>query len=94
MTFCRTSDICPHCRRPQRLKGELTDIHGRPFSPRERQIMALISVGKTNKEIGQELHISEGTVKSFIGTMLRKSGTENRTEMAFWWSQKSDNPSN
>jgi DNA-binding NarL/FixJ family response regulator len=45
---------------------------------REQQLVPLIDQGKTNKEIGNQLNISEQTVKNHIHRILRKVGAEDR----------------
>ncbi|MDE3136091.1 MAG: response regulator transcription factor [Acidobacteriota bacterium] len=49
---------------------------------RERQLIALISEGLTNKEIASRLHLSEQTVKNHVHRILRKTGTSNRTSLS------------
>ncbi len=50
------------------------------FSKREAQVLKLIAVGKTNKEIGETLFISESTVKFHVHAILNKLDASNRTE--------------
>ncbi|WP_036284523.1 response regulator [Microbacterium luticocti] len=49
---------------------------------RERQILALIADGLTNRQIGERLHLAEKTVKNYVSTMLGKLGLEHRTQAA------------
>jgi FixJ family two-component response regulator len=42
------------------------------LSPREREVMALVAVGRLNKQVGGELGISEITVKAHRGKLMRK----------------------
>ncbi len=46
------------------------------LSARERQVMALVTAGKMNKQVAGELHLSEITVKIHRGTMMRKMGAK------------------
>ncbi|WP_193106795.1 response regulator transcription factor [Brachybacterium sp. FME24] len=55
-----------------------------PLSPREEQVLELLAVGRTNTEIGAQLHLSLGTVKTHIGGILTKLGVRNRVEAAMW----------
>lgn len=55
-----------------------------PLSPREEQVLALLAVGCTNAEIGAQLHLSLGTVKTHIGGILTKLDRRNRVEAAMW----------
>lgn len=52
------------------------------LTPRERQVLALIVEGKTNKAIGAALGIAEGTVKSHIRQMMLTMRVKSRTQMA------------
>lgn len=54
------------------------------LSPREEEVLALLAIGRTNSEIGAELHLSLGTVKTHIGGILAKLGLRNRVEAAMW----------
>jgi DNA-binding NarL/FixJ family response regulator len=50
------------------------------FSKREAQVLKLLSSGKTNREIGETLFISESTVKFHVHAILNKLDASNRTE--------------
>jgi two-component system response regulator DevR len=52
------------------------------LSPRERQILALIGEGLTNRQIGERLSLAEKTVKNYVSTMLSKLGLHRRTQAA------------
>ncbi|MGV9247775.1 response regulator [Streptomyces sp. NPDC003710] len=52
------------------------------LSPREREILALIGDGLTNREIGQKLYLSEKTVKNHISRLLAKLGVQRRVQAA------------
>ncbi|MEU4084633.1 response regulator [Streptomyces aureus] len=52
------------------------------LSPRERDILALIGDGLTNREIGKELYLSEKTVKNHISRLLAKLGVQRRVQAA------------
>jgi DNA-binding CsgD family transcriptional regulator len=52
------------------------------LSPRQRQALMCLAEGKTNKEIGETLGISEGTVKIHLLNLFRKLGVRNRVEAA------------
>ncbi|WP_225823855.1 response regulator [Streptomyces naphthomycinicus] len=57
------------------------------LSPRERDILALIGDGLTNREIGGRLYLSEKTVKNHISRMLAKLGVQRRVQAAVLASQ-------
>ena len=50
------------------------------FSKREAQVLGLLSSGKTNRDIGENLFISESTVKFHVHAILTKLDASNRTE--------------
>jgi two-component system response regulator DevR len=52
------------------------------LSPRERDILALVGEGLTNREIGQRLSLAEKTVKNYVSAMLGKLGLNRRTQAA------------
>ncbi|MDP3950713.1 response regulator transcription factor [Microbacterium sp.] len=55
-----------------------------PLTAREEEVLALLSAGLTNTEIGDRLFVSLGTVKAHIGAILLKLGVRNRVEAAMW----------
>ena len=52
------------------------------LTPREREVLKLLAAGKTNKEIGLDLNIGEGTIKTHVKSILGKLGATTRTEAA------------
>ncbi len=52
------------------------------LSDRQRAVMALVAKGATNREIGEELFISLGTVKAHLGHIQTELGTRNRIDIA------------
>jgi DNA-binding CsgD family transcriptional regulator/tetratricopeptide (TPR) repeat protein len=67
-----------------RLLGVPPSVAGLPggLSPREAQILKLVATGLSNREIGEELTISEHTAANHIRSILRKTDCANRTEAA------------
>jgi DNA-binding NarL/FixJ family response regulator len=51
------------------------------LSPREQEVVKLIAEAHTNREIGEILHLSEKTVESHRGNILRKLGMRDRVEL-------------
>lgn len=51
-----------------------------PLTPREQQVLSLLVEGRTNMQIGQELGITESTVKSHVSTIIAKMAVASRTE--------------
>lgn len=52
------------------------------ISPRQRDVLALLVKGYSNKQIAKELTLGEGTVKIHVATLLRNLGVANRTGAA------------
>jgi DNA-binding NarL/FixJ family response regulator len=52
------------------------------LSLRERQVLRLLVEGMSNVEIGRALHLSEGTVKKYLGTTMTKLHARNRVQVA------------
>jgi len=52
------------------------------LTPREHEILDMITAGKTNREIGAELFLSEKTVKNYVSNLLGKLGMGRRSEAA------------
>lgn len=53
-----------------------------PLSEREKEIVALIASGLSNKQIAETLFLSNGTVRNYISLILEKTGLEHRTQIA------------
>jgi DNA-binding NarL/FixJ family response regulator len=53
-----------------------------PLSPREREILALLGTGATNKEIADRVCLAEGTVKNHVTNILTKLDVRDRTQAA------------
>jgi LuxR family maltose regulon positive regulatory protein len=58
---------------------DFKDVLIEPLSPRELEVLSLIALGKTNKEISVELVVSPGTVKAHTSSIYRKLDVANRT---------------
>jgi DNA-binding NarL/FixJ family response regulator len=52
------------------------------LTEQERRVLALVADGKTNREIAQDLHLGEGTVRNYVSNILSKLGVSNRAEAA------------
>lgn len=63
-------------------KRKITDKRVEELTEREIEILRLIAEGKNNKEIGDELFISQGTVKNHITRILLKLDLRDRTQLA------------
>ena len=76
----------------QKVLQKMRDLATKPaedqaskLSPQEEKILALIAEGKTNREIGQELFLSEKTVKNYVSNLLDKLNMNRRTEAAAYY---------
>jgi DNA-binding NarL/FixJ family response regulator len=54
------------------------------LTPREEDVLRLVAVGRTNAEIGRELYITPGTVKTHLASIQTKLGVTNRVGIAAW----------
>jgi DNA-binding NarL/FixJ family response regulator len=52
------------------------------LTPRERDVLALIAQGESNKRIAAALNLSVGTVKGYVSAIFEKLGVEDRTQAA------------
>ena len=53
-----------------------------PLAPRERQLIGFVRKGLRNREIAEQLGVTEGTVKVYLHAIFEKLGVGNRTELA------------
>jgi DNA-binding NarL/FixJ family response regulator len=53
-----------------------------PLSERELDVLKLVAAGLSNREIGNKLGLSEGTVKNYVTSVLQKIGVRDRTQAA------------
>jgi DNA-binding NarL/FixJ family response regulator len=54
------------------------------LSPQERNILRLIADGMTNRQIAEQVHLAEKTVKNYVSNLLSKLGMERRTQAAVY----------
>lgn len=59
------------------------------LTPAEKNIVALISDGLSNKEIAGHLFLSEGTIKNYVTEILGKLNLRDRTQIAIFYLKKS-----
>lgn len=70
-------------RIPAAVAEKLAGRMGGPaLTTRELEVLKRIVAGRSNKEIGSDLHISEATVKTHINSILSKLGVSDRTQAA------------
>ncbi|MGD8366004.1 MAG: response regulator transcription factor [Desulfobacterales bacterium] len=64
--------------------GHLPPLKTNPLTPRETEILVLVSAGAKNEQIAEELHISPNTVKTHIYNIFKKISVPNRLQAALW----------
>ncbi len=62
-------------------KAELRKLFSE-LTPRERDILGLLAQGKSNREIAQNLYLTEKIVRNYVSNILRKLEVNSRTEAA------------
>jgi DNA-binding NarL/FixJ family response regulator len=67
----------------ERLRNPVVpDSRLESLTEQERKVLALIADGRTNRQIGEALHLAEKTVKNYVSNLLSKLGMDRRTEAA------------
>jgi len=67
----------------QRLRdGERHDGRLDGLTDQEKRILELIGEGMTNRQIGEQMHLAEKTIKNYVSGLLAKLGMERRTQAA------------
>lgn len=54
------------------------------LTPTELKVVQFVARGMANREIAEELNVSQRTIESHVSNMLGKTGLHNRTELARW----------
>jgi two-component system response regulator DevR len=54
------------------------------LTPQERVLLGHIAEGLTNRQIGEQMHLAEKTIKNYVSTLLSKLGMSRRTEAAVY----------
>jgi two-component system, NarL family, response regulator DevR len=62
------------------------------LSPQEERILTLVAEGKTNREIGDEIHLAEKTVKNYVSSILSKLEVARRAEAAAYLARHTGTP--
>jgi two-component system, NarL family, response regulator DesR len=53
-----------------------------PLTEREREVLSASANGATIEDVARKLHLSEGTVRNYLSTAIKKLGVRNRVEAA------------
>jgi DNA-binding NarL/FixJ family response regulator len=72
-----TGRVLERLRKPAHEDDRLSSL-----TPQERRILHLIADGMTNRQIANEMHLAEKTIKNYVSNLLAKLGMERRTEAA------------
>ena len=72
----------------EQARREAREAPEEQLSPKEREVLVLLTEGLTNKEIGNKLGITENTVKNHLKNILDKLHVENRVQAATFALQK------
>jgi DNA-binding NarL/FixJ family response regulator len=67
---------------PTRVVLDATSVDRLGLTPREVEVLALVSAGHTNRQIGAELFVSEKTAGVHVSNILRKLGVSSRIDAA------------
>ena len=67
-------------RPPAARSAPLRDRILEPLTRREEEVLRLLGEGLSNREIGVQLHLSEGTVRNYVSTIIAKLQTNDRTQ--------------
>jgi pimeloyl-ACP methyl ester carboxylesterase len=68
----------------QKIRAFLGTVPGVGLTPREREVVALVAQGHTNREIADAMVISERTAENHIRRVLDRLGLRSRTQIAAW----------
>ena len=69
------------------MSGSSTGM-GSGLSAQEERVLAIIAEGKTNREIGREMYLSEKTVKNYVSSILDKLNLSRRSEAAAYYARR------
>jgi len=84
-----TSAVLDRLRRGKHL---MRDEKLARLSPQEERILSLVADGRTNREIGDELHLAEKTVKNYVSSILSKLEVARRAEAAAYLARHTTMP--
>lgn len=67
---------------PTRVTLDETSAERLGLTPREAEVLALVAAGRTNRQIGDELYVSDKTASVHVSNILRKLGVNSRVDAA------------
>jgi DNA-binding NarL/FixJ family response regulator len=74
-----------------RIRGEVLAGDGEgveQLTPQERRIIGLVAEGMTNRQIGENVHLAEKTVKNYVSNILMKLDLSRRAEVAAFMAKR------
>jgi two-component system nitrate/nitrite response regulator NarL len=74
--------IDPELGKRVRDLSQASKAKGPSLAPRERQLIGFVRSGLRNREIAEQLGVTEGTVKTYLHAVFEKLGVSSRTELA------------
>jgi DNA-binding NarL/FixJ family response regulator len=76
-----SSAVFAVCSGQLSLPRELRSVFGKPrLSPREKQVLSMVVLGFTNREIANKLYLAESTIKSHLSSAFEKLGVRSRSD--------------
>jgi len=67
---------------PTRVVLDDSSVERLGLTPREAEVLALVAAGRTNRQIGQDLYVSDKTASVHVSNILRKLGVNSRVDAA------------
>jgi DNA-binding NarL/FixJ family response regulator len=84
-----TSSVLDRLRKGKHL---MQDEKLARLSPQEERILTAVADGRTNREIGEDLHLAEKTVKNYVSSILSKLEVARRAEAAAYLARHTTTP--
>jgi non-specific serine/threonine protein kinase len=75
-------EALPKAKKISRRQSEAEKFEG--LTAREREVARCLSQGKSNREIAEELVLSERTVENHVSNILKKLQFDSRAQIAVW----------
>ena len=73
---------------PTRVTLDESSVQRLGLTIREAEVLTLVAVGRTNRQIGEELYVSDKTASVHVSNILRKLGFNSRSLIAAWVTER------